>query len=146
MEQCGAQRLIRPFLAPPTIEGPEGGLVDPVRTRRFVRLTKEQVMIERRLEMHAITVFPRLKHQRVPDPLPALMWRDGPRPATIRRRVGLVHGFDLRLVRHLAPGYANRTTSSKVLFYEVVVRHLTFVHKTTIHIFIWTNDKLTQNR
>lgn len=97
MEQRGTECLEWPFLPPPAIEGPEGGLVDPVCTRRFVCLTKEQVMIERRLEMHVIAISPGLKPQRVPNPLPGLTRQPGHWRLTIRRRVGLVHGMDLLL-------------------------------------------------
>ena len=95
MEQCGTECLKWPFLPPPAIEGPEGGLVDPVRTRRFVCLTEEQVMIKRRLEMHVIAISPRLKHQRVSYSAPTLTRQRGHWRLTIRRRVGLVHGMDL---------------------------------------------------
>ncbi len=98
MEQRGTECLKWPFLPPPAIEGPEGGLVDPVCTRRFVCLTKEQVMIERRLKMHVIAISARLKPQRVLNPIPTLTQQPDHWRVTIRRRVGLVHGMDLLLV------------------------------------------------
>jgi len=94
MEQCGTECLKWPFLPPPAIEGPEGGPVDPVRARRFVRLAEQQVVIERRLEMNPIIVVSRLEGQGMLDPLPCPSLGNRHRGQAISRLVAFVRRHD----------------------------------------------------
>ena len=145
MEQCGTKCLEWPFLPPPAIEGPEGGLVDPVRTRRFVCLTKEQVMIERRLKMHDrhLAQAEAFSGFLIPPRSHAAAWalathhQASPRTSST---VLLSSRFGMVAIRILQSDYFVKGS----LFYEVVVQHLTFVHKTTIHILYGQMTRLTQ--